>query len=458
MNPPRLAMTYPFEAEGAAWDRELPFRVGVIADLAGDPALPLPPLAERPVIALGADGVAGAMARLQPGICHDPGDGGEGGAVTLAFRSLDDFGTAGLARQLASAGVTPSGHLIDTIRGTARFRRLEAAWRGLDLLAMRAGDDPAVRICLLPLSHAEFATALRPAEGLAQGWLQARIDDDVFTCRGAEPFALLVGDQAWTAAAGDIEALGEMASIAAAAFVPYVSAADASLCDLARSDRAAQASGAAQAAWAALRGSDASRFLGLTAPPCVSGVPAPFWVAARLIDAFRRDGFCADLPGAEPLSHGQPEAPLAWSGFMPVVQRASDPAPATVGATTVHRPKVYERPETSTNAAIAATLPYVMVTSRIAQYLKAMARDRIGAFAEAGDLEPWMARWLANLARAGAREAALPRHPLYQGSLEVKPAPGEAGSFNAVCYLRPWFPVAVLTTELRLIVRLPRQR
>ena len=455
--PVRLAMTYPYEAEGGERDRELPFRVGVIADLAGDPAFPLPPPDERRFLPLGEDGIAGAMARLAPGLRHAFGGPGEGDAVTLGFRSLADFELAGLARQLAAAGMAPTDARIASVQQNERFLCLEAAWRSLDLLAARAGNDKAIGICLLPLSRAEFAAALRPPAGGAPGWLQRCVDDDVFQRRGAAPFALLVGDQAWTEAAEDIETLRLMAAVAATVFAPFVAAADVSLCELGRSVGPGEKHGTPEAAWSALRESDESRFLVLTAPPRIEAVPGAFWVAARLIDAFRRDGFCADVPGAEPLAGAPPEMPLARCGFMPVVQRAPGAPPTMVGVLTVHRPRHYAHPEASLNAAIGATLPYVMVTGRIAHCLKAMARDRIGGFAEAGDLETWMARWLLNLARAGAERGAMPRHPLYQGQLELKQVPDAPGTFNAVCHLRPWLAMAELTTEMRMVVRLPRQ-
>jgi type VI secretion system protein ImpC len=451
-------MTYPFEAEGAERDRELPFRVGVIADLAGDPGVPLLPPAERCFVPLGEDGIAGAMARLEPGLRLEFGGQGEDASVRLTFRSLADFEPASLSHQLAAAGMAPTDDRLEGIRRNERFQGLEAAWRGLDLLAARAGNDPAVRICILPASRAEFDAALRPSVGDAPGWLRRCIDHDIFQCRGAEPFGLLVGDQAWTAAAEDIETLGLMAAIAAPVFAPYVSDAEDSLCELGCRAGPGEKHGTAEAAWQALRGSDASRFLVLTTPQETKAVAGPFWVAARLVDAFRRDGFCADVPGAEQLAWGQPEAPLARCGFMPVVQRASDAPPTIVGVLTVHRPRTYERPEASMNAAIGAALPYVMVTARIAHYLKAMTRDRIGAFAEAGDLERWMARWLSNLARAGARGEGFPRHPLYQSRLEVKAVPDRPHTFDAVCYLRPWLVMAELTTEMRMVVRLPRQQ
>jgi len=58
--------------------------------------------------------------------------------------------------------------------------------------------------------------------------------------------------------------------------------------------------------------------------------------------------------------------------------------------------KVYDRPEATANAAIASRLPYVMVSSRFAHYLKVMARDLMGAFMAAEDCEKLLNRWINN--------------------------------------------------------------
>ena len=56
------------------------------------------------------------------------------------------------------------------------------------------------------------------------------------------------------------------------------------------------------------------------------------------------------------------------------------------GGQTTQKPKKYDRPEATANAAISARLPYIMATSRFAHYLKVMARDKIGSFMEADGL------------------------------------------------------------------------
>ena len=127
------------------------------------------------------------------------------------------------------------------------------------------------------------------------------------------------------------------------------------------------------------------------------------------------------------------------------------------GAQTAQKPKKYDRPEATANAAISARLPYIMATSRFAHYLKVMARDKIGSFMEATDCESWLNRWIKNYVNANenagrrrrrASRCARPR-------IEVREIPGKPGSYNAVAYLRPWLQMEELTTSLRMVARIP---
>ena len=81
------------------------------------------------------------------------------------------------------------------------------------------------------------------------------------------------------------------------------------------------------------------------------------------------------------------------------------------GAQTTQKPKKYDRPEATANAAISARLPYIMATSRFAHYLKVMARDKIGSFMEAENCEDWLNRWIKNYVNANAERRAGTRRP-----------------------------------------------
>ena len=95
------------------------------------------------------------------------------------------------------------------------------------------------------------------------------------------------------------------------------------------------------------------------------------------------------------------------------------------GAQTTQKPKKYDRPEATANAAISARLPYIMATSRFAHYLKVMARDKIGSFMEREDCED-PERWIKNYVTADKRptQEMKAKYPLAEAKVEVKEIPG----------------------------------
>ena len=127
------------------------------------------------------------------------------------------------------------------------------------------------------------------------------------------------------------------------------------------------------------------------------------------------------------------------------------------GGQTTQKPKKYDRPEATANAAISARLPYMMASSRFAHYLKVMARDKIGSFMEASNVEMWLNRWIQNYVNPNqdAGQDMKARFPLREAKVEVKEIPGKPGSYNAVAHLRPWLQMEELTTSMRMVARIP---
>ncbi len=141
---------------------------------------------------------------------------------------------------------------------------------------------------------------------------------------------------------------------------------------------------------------------------------AAYAMGARLTNAFSQYGFCTAIRGAEgggkvenlpyhvfTSDDGDMDAKcpteiaitdrrefeLSNLGFLPLCHYKNTDYSVFFGAQTVQKPKKYDRPEATANAAISARLPYIMATSRFAHYLKVMARDKIGSFMEASDCE-----------------------------------------------------------------------
>ncbi len=151
------------------------------------------------------------------------------------------------------------------------------------------------------------------------------------------------------------------------------------------------------------------------------------------------------------------EKELSDLGFLPLCHYKNTDYSVFFGAQTTQKPKKYDRPEATANAAISARLPYIMATSRFAHYLKVMARDKIGSFMEASDCETWLNRWIQNYVNAseGAGQESRAKYPLREAKIEVKEVPGSPGSYSAVAHLRPWLQFEELTTSMRLVARIP---
>jgi type VI secretion system protein ImpC len=151
------------------------------------------------------------------------------------------------------------------------------------------------------------------------------------------------------------------------------------------------------------------------------------------------------------------EAELSKLGFLPLCHYKNTDYAVFFGGQTTQKPKKYDRPEATANAAISARLPYIMATSRIAHYLKVMARDKIGSFMEVTDCEKWLNRWIRNYVNAnpGAGQDMKAKYPLADAKVQVKEIPGKPGSYNAVAWMRPWLQFEELTASLRMVARIP---
>jgi type VI secretion system protein ImpC len=152
------------------------------------------------------------------------------------------------------------------------------------------------------------------------------------------------------------------------------------------------------------------------------------------------------------------EAELSKLGFLPLCHYKNTDYAVFFGAQTTQKPKKFDDPDASANAEISSRLPYIMATSRIAHFLKVMARDKVGSFMEAGDAEEWLNRWISTYVNAtpGASAEMKARYPLAEASIQVKEVPGQPGVFSAVAWLRPWLQMEELTASLRMVANIPK--
>ena len=100
---PRVQIEYDVEVYGSERKIQLPFVMGVMADLTGKPTEPLPAVAERKFLEIDVDNFDSRLKSMKPRVAFNventlTADGNL--AVELTFESMDDFSPAAVARKI----------------------------------------------------------------------------------------------------------------------------------------------------------------------------------------------------------------------------------------------------------------------------------------------------------------------------------------------------------------------
>src|ERR1700738_1418200 len=102
---PRVQIEYDVEVYGSQKKIELPFIMGVMADLSGKPADPLAPVADRKFLEIDIDNFDDRLKAAKPRVAFRVPNTltGEGNlSVDLTFESMDDFSPGAVARKVES--------------------------------------------------------------------------------------------------------------------------------------------------------------------------------------------------------------------------------------------------------------------------------------------------------------------------------------------------------------------
>jgi type VI secretion system protein ImpB len=102
---PRVQITYDVETGGALEQKELPFVVGVMADLSGKPEQALKPIKDRSFTSIDKDNFNDVLEKAAPRLAYRAadrltGEEGQNLNVELKFKNIDDFEPAQVARQI----------------------------------------------------------------------------------------------------------------------------------------------------------------------------------------------------------------------------------------------------------------------------------------------------------------------------------------------------------------------
>jgi type VI secretion system protein ImpC len=348
---------------------------------------------------------------------------------------------------------------VNQIIHNEEFQELESAWRGLSYLVNNTETDEMLKIRVMDISKKDLAKTLKRYKGTA--WDQSPIFKKIYETEygqlGGEPYGCLVGDYYFDHSPPDVELLGGIAQIAAAAHAPFISAASPtsmqmdSWQELTNPRDLTKIFGTPEyAAWRSLRDSEDAKYIGLTMPRFLSRLPygsktdpveefdfeeeadgteankytwanSAYAMAVNINRAFKEYGWCSRIRGVEsggaveelpchtfPTDDGgvdmkcpteiaisdRREAELAKNGFMPLIHRKNSDVAAFIGAQSLNKPTEYDDKDATANANLAARLPYLFSTCRFAHYLKCIVRDKVGSFADRAAMERWLQDWV----------------------------------------------------------------
>jgi type VI secretion system protein ImpB len=127
---------------GAEKKVQLPFVMGVMADLAGKPEDPLPPVADRKFLEIDVDNFDSRMKAMKPRVAFQVPNTltGEGNlSVALTFENMDDFSPAAVA-----AKVEGLNKLLDARQQLANLVTYMDGKGGAEELIAKVMKDPAL--------------------------------------------------------------------------------------------------------------------------------------------------------------------------------------------------------------------------------------------------------------------------------------------------------------------------
>ncbi len=351
-----------------------------------------------------------------------------------------------------------------------------------------------------------------------------RVYEEEFGQFGGEPFACLVGDYYFDQSPPDVELLRNMAMVAAASHAPFLAGGSPTLMQMGSWQELANPRDLTKifltpeyAGWRSLRESEDAKYIGLAMPRFLARTPygaktnpveafnfeedtanadhskyawanAAYAMAVNVNRSFKMYGWCSRIRGIEsggaveglpthtfPTDDGgvdmkcpteiaisdRREAELAKNGFMPLIHRKNSDFAAFIGAQSLQKPAEYDDPDATSNANLAARLPYLFACCRFAHYLKCIVRDKVGSFKERADMEKWLNKWIMNYVDgdpANSSETTKAQKPLAAAEVVVEEVPGNPGYYSSKFFLRPHYQLEGLSVSLRLVSKLPSQK
>ena len=211
-----------------------------------------------------------------------------------------------------------------------------------------------------------------------------------------------------------------------------------------------------------------------------------FAFATRLTDSFAKYRWCPNIIGpqsggavedlplhnfetmgdvetkipTEVMVSDRREYELSEEGFIPLTFRKGSDNAAFFSGNSVQKPKYFgntkEGKDAETNYKLGTQLPYLMIVSRLAHYIKVLQREQIGSWKERVDLEKDRNKWLKQ--SVADQENPSPevrsKKPLRAAKISVEDVEGDPGWYKVGINVRPHFKYMGASFDLSLVGKL----
>lgn len=401
-------------------------------------------------------------------------------ATTIDDEQRERVGTQidTLIRQILGKRVTFSKSVAVTIQGAIQridallnaqineilhceaFQKLEASWRGLKYLVFETETSPLLKVRVLDASQKELLKDLRNASEFDQSALFKKIYSKGFDTFNGIPYGALIGDYEFGRHPDEIELLGHISKVAAAAHAPFISAASPKMFNMRSFTTLPEERDLTKifdetvnpeyVKWKEFRKSADARYVALVAPHMLMRLPygpdsspvtafnfvedvsqhnrylwgnAAYALGLRLTTAFAQYGWHMAICGLEgggqvqglPVHTFKTDAgniamkcptevvaterragELIRLGFVPLVVYENTDYAVFIDAPSCQLPATYNDPKATANAALSADLRCILAASRFTHYLKSITRDKLGTFLTAKECEDFLHRWIVS--------------------------------------------------------------
>jgi type VI secretion system protein ImpC len=390
--------------------------------------------------------------------------------------------------------------IVDAVLHDEAFRALEAAWRGLAFVVDRVDSHENIEVAVWSYSKEELQQDFAEQTDVTRTRFFGSVYTAEYGQHGGRPYGAIFANWSASAAPAEIALLGRVASVAAMAHAPVLLAASPELVGVhalpelqSMSNPKAVFDQPGGTRWSAFRATEDSRYVGVLLPRMLLRLPyretshgssrfvyderiggsesylwgSPiFAFAVRMADSFARyrsytgllgtfDDEPAVLDGHPALGPGNCKPPVevmlskrleqsfSELGFIPLTW---DPIRATLRFTTansVQMPKSYGSsdggPAATLSHLLGTRLPYLLLASRFAHYLKVLERERIGAHRESGEIERELNEWLAQyvVVMDSPSPATRLKYPLRNGRVRVSDVDGMPGIHRLEVLIQP---------------------